>query len=86
MVSLTWNQLIQLGIYLKSFTNKSWFKPIDKASNYRYEELTSFIKLCESLGIKATFIVGPYNERFITQYDPKSLEIITAQFKTSSNY
>ena len=65
-IDTTWN-------ISKSFTNKSWFKPIDKANNYRYEELTSFIKLCESLGIKATFIVGPYNERFITQYDPKSI-------------
>ena len=57
----------------KSFTHKDWFKPINKISNYRYEELTSFLKLCKNLGIQATFIVGPYNERFIKEYDLNSV-------------
>lgn len=65
-IDTTWN-------ISKSFTNKTWFKPINKASNYRYEELTSFINLCKSLNIQATFIIGPYNERFIKNYDPNSL-------------
>jgi hypothetical protein len=64
-IDTTWN-------ILKSFTNKNWFKPINKVSNYRYEELTSFINLCKSLDIQATFIIGPYNERFIKNYEPNS--------------
>ena len=65
-IDTTWN-------ILKTFKDKNWFKPINKASNYRYEELASFIKLCKSLDIQATFIVGPYNQRFITQFDPNSV-------------
>jgi hypothetical protein len=57
----------------KSFTHKEWFKPINKTSKYRYEELTSFLNLCQKIGIQATFIVGPYNERFIKEYDLNSL-------------
>jgi hypothetical protein len=57
----------------KSFTHKDWFKPINKASNYRYEELSSFLNLCKSLDIQATFIIGPYNEQFIKHYDPNSV-------------
>jgi hypothetical protein len=57
----------------KKFTHKEWFNPINTATDYRYKELTSFIKLCNDLGIQATFIIGPYNERFIKKYDPKSL-------------
>ena len=49
------------------------FKPIDKQSKYRYEELSSFIDLCNHLAIRATFVVGPYNGRFITKYDKNSL-------------
>ena len=57
----------------KDFIHKDWFKPINKSVNYRYEELTSFLKLCENLEIQATFIIGPYNERFIKKYDLNSL-------------
>ena len=58
---------------LKTFHNQTWFKPIDKKSDYRYHELSSFIKLCHDLGIKATFVLGPYNGRFVSKYDTKSL-------------
>lgn len=58
----------------KSFTNKEWFKPINESADYRYQELTSFVKLCEELGIKATFIIGPYNELFISNYYPENIE------------
>lgn len=57
----------------KAFSNKEWFKPINKSENYRYEELTSFVKLCKELGIKATYVVGPYNELFIRNYAPEDL-------------
>ncbi|HBS88818.1 MAG: hypothetical protein A2W91_03910 [Bacteroidetes bacterium GWF2_38_335] len=57
----------------KSFKNKEWFKSIDKSVNYRYEELTAFVRLCKDLKIDATFIVGPYNQRFIEKYSPGDL-------------
>lgn len=55
------------------FHNPEWFKSIDLNENHRYNELSSFIDLCNDLGIEATFIVGNYNERFIKHYDPGSL-------------
>jgi hypothetical protein len=58
---------------LRTFHNQAWFKPIQKDSKYRFEELSSFIEVCKHLGIKATFVIGPYNGRFITKYDKKSL-------------
>jgi hypothetical protein len=58
---------------LSSFHDKQWFKPIDESSTYRYKELTSFISTCRDLGINATFILGPYNARFITNYNKASL-------------
>jgi len=58
----------------KSFTNKEWFKPINESVDYRYQELTSFVRLCKELGIKATFIVGPYNELFIKKYSPNDID------------
>lgn len=58
----------------KSFKHKEWFKPINETVDYRYKELTSFVKLCKELGIKATFIIGPYNELFIRKYNPENLE------------
>lgn len=62
----TWN-------ILNTFHNKEWFKPIDENTTYRYIELKSFITTCRDLGIKATFILGPYNGKFISNYDPSSL-------------
>ena len=56
------------------FKNKEWFKPINEGVNYRYKELVSFINLCKDLKIQATYLVGPYNERFITHFDAKSLD------------
>ena len=46
---------------------------MNETDTYRDMELTSFIQLCKKLGIKATFVIGPYNERFIQQYNPESL-------------
>jgi hypothetical protein len=57
----------------RSFQHKQWFQPINELDNYRFMELTSFIQLCKELGIKATFVISPYNERFINQYDPSAL-------------
>jgi hypothetical protein len=58
----------------KNFENKGGFKPIDTSTNYRYEELESFVKLCDYLNIDAHFIVGPYNWRFVSEYDPNSID------------
>lgn len=58
----------------KSFRYKEWFKPINTKEDFRYKELQSFIHLCKDLGIQATFIVTPINERFIEAYQPKSLK------------
>jgi hypothetical protein len=62
----TWN-------ILSSFQEKHWYKSIDEEQDFRYEELRAFIHLCKSLEIEATFIVAPYNDRFIRQYDPSSI-------------
>lgn len=59
---------------LRTFSDKDWFKAIDKSDKYRFEELLSFIKLCKDLSIKATYILGPYNGRFIEKYENKSLK------------
>lgn len=50
-----------------------WVGSIDESQNYRYMELASFVKLCKHLGIKATFIIAPYNEIFIRKYYPRHL-------------
>jgi hypothetical protein len=55
------------------FKNKEWFNPINQEIDYRYKELRSFIAVCKDLHIQATYLVGPYNERFITNFDSKSL-------------
>ncbi len=73
LIDTTWN-------ISKSFKDKNWFKPINTSSQYRYEELTSFIKLCENLNVQTTFIIGPYNEQFIKQHEPNSL----AGYKTTT--
>lgn len=57
----------------KSFQHKNWYQPINESDNNRFIELTSFIHLCRDLEIKACFIICPYNERFIQQYDPDGL-------------
>ena len=55
------------------FKNKEWFKPINEQVDYRYKELQSFITLCKDLNIQATYLIGPYNERFIKNFNSKSL-------------
>ena len=57
----------------RSFHHAEWFKPVDEQENYRYRELTDFVRLCQTLGIEAHFIIGPYNERFIQNQDPGNL-------------
>lgn len=56
-----------------SFTHKEWFKPISD-NTYSYDELKNFIAVCKHLAIDCHFIIGPYNQRFIEHYSPKSLE------------
>lgn len=58
---------------LKSFKDKHWFNVIYQDETYRYEELQSFITVCKNLGIHATFVLGPVNNRFIQSYQPQAL-------------
>jgi poly-D-alanine transfer protein DltD len=58
---------------LKSFKDKHWFNVIYQDETYRFEELQSFISICKELGINATFVLGPVNNRFIQNYQPKAL-------------
>lgn len=58
---------------LKSFQHKNWFKPIDEDADFRYHELRSFITMCQTYGVQATFVLGPINRRFIEAYSPASL-------------
>lgn len=58
----------------KSFANKNWFRPIDTTTNYRTKELQNFITQCQSIGINITLVVGPYNEKFIANYQPEAVE------------
>lgn len=59
---------------LKTFHNYQWFDPINTTEDYHYSELKAFISLCKELKIDVTYVVCPYNERFITNYSPESLE------------
>ncbi len=68
-----------------NFHNPDWFKSVDLKGDYRYEELSAFVDLCQYLDIQATFILGPYNERFIKHYDVGSLSPyvdVTQKLKT----
>ncbi|MEM9052150.1 MAG: D-alanyl-lipoteichoic acid biosynthesis protein DltD [Bacteroidota bacterium] len=58
----------------QSFSHKNWFKPINEKVTHRTEELEAFIAVCKDLGINATFILGPTNERFIQAYSSSSLK------------
>ncbi|HKC69677.1 MAG TPA: D-alanyl-lipoteichoic acid biosynthesis protein DltD [Bacteroidia bacterium] len=58
----------------RDFKNKNWFNPINEGIDYRYKELISFITLCKDLNVQATYLIGPINERFITNFDAKSLD------------
>jgi hypothetical protein len=50
------------------------FEPNNNEVQYRYNELTSFIHLCRDLEINITYILGPYNQRFIETYAPNELK------------
>ena len=79
---------------LKSFHNYHWFDPINVSENYRFRELKSFISLCKDLKIEVTYVVCPYNERFISNYSPESLagyknvttQIVQVLESENSNY
>ena len=58
---------------LKTFNHQKWYQPMNETDPYRFNELNAFIELCKKIGIKATFVIGPYNERFIQQYNSESL-------------
>jgi hypothetical protein len=66
-VDTVWNAL-------HSYPARTSSQEIDESSDYRYEELKAFIAFCKHTGIDATFILGPYNERFMTKSRPKSVE------------
>lgn len=59
---------------LKAFKNHHWFDPISASEKYRYKELMAFVLLCKELKINATYIICPFNERFIKNYSPQSLK------------
>lgn len=56
-----------------AFTHTEWFKSIDLNEDYRYKELSTFVDLCRDLEIEVTYVIGPYNQRFISHFDPGSL-------------
>lgn len=58
----------------KRFTNYNWFRPISPDTSYRWQELRAFINFCEKTNIDVSFIIGPYNQRFIENYQPTALE------------
>ena len=55
------------------FKGRTWLNPMVE-DEYRSIELKNFIKLCNDLGVEATFILGPVNEIFIEKYKPTYLE------------
>jgi hypothetical protein len=61
LMDTTWN-------VLKSYLPNRGFRPIEESDHYRYDELRSFVRLCKYLNIDATFVVGPYNQQFISKY------------------
>lgn len=66
---------------LHSYPTRTSSQEIDLNSNYRYEELKAFIDFCNQTGIDATFILGPYNQRFMTNSRPESV----APFKETTD-
>ena len=69
---------------LNSFHNHQWFDPINSSEDYRFKELKAFISLCKELNVDVTYVVCPYNERFISNYSPESLngyKVVTEEIK-----
>ncbi|MDT8393830.1 MAG: D-alanyl-lipoteichoic acid biosynthesis protein DltD [Bacteroidales bacterium] len=55
------------------FRERTWLNPmVDK--DYRTRELKHFIHLCNKLNVKATYILGPVNEIYISNYHPPYLQ------------
>ncbi|MBU0489283.1 MAG: hypothetical protein KKA07_04365 [Bacteroidetes bacterium] len=65
-IDTVWNMIY-------SYTHQGWFRPVNETNENRTSELRAFIAVCKALGIKCTFILGPYNERFINNYSPEAL-------------
>lgn len=78
---LNWNEVDTIYNISTDFQHKEWFSPINPEEDYRYKELEEFIELCNEFGIETTFIVGPYNQKFIETYSPNSL----SDFKCTTN-
>ncbi|MEN8224007.1 MAG: D-alanyl-lipoteichoic acid biosynthesis protein DltD [Bacteroidota bacterium] len=55
------------------FKNRIWLNPIED-DDYRYNELSAFIRLCRDLNVDVTFILGPVNEIFIASYQASYLD------------
>jgi hypothetical protein len=70
----------------KEFMQHKVFRSIDVKSNYRKMELESFIHLCQDLEIDVTFIVGPYNKKFIEKHESSAeIENVVVSIKTLLN-
>lgn len=63
------------------FSSRRWLNPISD-SDYRYNELKAFIKLCKELNVNVTFVLGPVNEIYIGKYNPAYLD---EYIETSNN-
>lgn len=69
----------------QSFTHKQWYKPIGGDKTFRFKELEEFVILCQHLGIETTFVVGPYNRKFVKKYDPSNVKHHNAVVKEIKN-
>ena len=74
MVQVDFSKIDTIYNIDKSFTHFDWFGDINTSTDYRYQELTAFVRLCNKLGIEALFVVEPVNERFILNYSSSSLK------------
>lgn len=54
------------------FRGRTWLNPMVD-NDYRTRELKHFIHLCKELNVKATYILGPVNEIYISNYHPPYL-------------
>lgn len=73
-VDTVWNAL-------HSYPARTSSQEIEESSDFRYEELKAFIHFCKHTGIDATFILGPFNQRFMANSKPQSV----APFKETAD-
>ncbi|MBL4862939.1 MAG: hypothetical protein JKY09_07990 [Crocinitomicaceae bacterium] len=64
---------IDTVVNLASDAHPYHYDPINESSTYRYEELKSFMAVCKDLGVQVTYIIGPYNARFLKNHEPEGL-------------